>query len=74
MNYENINNYLKKYNIPLQNLAHEYNTPLPEVLDIVELYLLINSTWDTPHLYYHLDFYDNEKLKDAINQFVCKTL
>ncbi len=74
MNDENINNYFKKYNIPLQNLAHKYNTPLPIILEITELYLLINTTWDTLHLYYHLDFYDNDELKNAISEFVCDTL
>lgn len=74
MNDENINNYFKKYNIPLQNLAHKYNTPLPIILEIAELYLLINTTWDTLHLYYHLDFYDNDELKNAISEFVCETL
>lgn len=74
MNCETINNYLEKYNVPLQNLAHKYNTPLGEVLEIAELYLLINTTWDTLHLYYHLDFYDNDELKNAISEFVCDTL
>ncbi len=74
MNDETINNYFKKYNIPLQNLAHKYNTPLPIILEIAELYLLINTTWDTLHLYYHLDFYDNDELKNAISEFVCDTL
>ena len=74
MNDETINNYFKKYNIPLQNLAHKYNTPLPIILEIAELYLLINTTWDTLHLYYNLDFYDNDELKNAISEFVCDTL
>lgn len=74
MNCETINNYLEKYNVPLQNLAHKYNTPLPIILEITELYLLINTTWDTLHLYYHLDFYDNDELKNAISEFVCDTL
>ncbi len=68
------NDELEKYNVPLQNIAHTYNTTLGEVLEITELYLLINSTWDTLQLYYHLDFYPNDELKNAISEFVCDTL
>lgn len=73
MNRKTINNYFEKYIIPLQNFADEYNTTLENVLEIAELYLLINSTWDTLCLYHHLNLYDNDELKNAINQFVCET-
>ncbi len=71
MNNQNINQYLNKYIFPLQELATKHNTPIGEVLEIAELYLIINSTWDTLHLYRHLDHYNNEELKNAISHFVC---
>lgn len=73
MNNDIINEWLSKYKLPLQELAVKYNTHLDEVLEIAELYLIINSTWDTLHLYAHLDHYDNEELKHVISDLICKT-
>ncbi|MDE5977128.1 MAG: hypothetical protein K2G70_01500 [Turicibacter sp.] len=70
---EQTEKYLKTYISPLQSLADKYNVSLGEVLEITELYLIINSTWDTLHLYARLNHYDNEELKRAISDFVCET-
>lgn len=73
MSKDIINEWLSKYQLPLQELAVKYSTPLGEVLEIAELYLIINSTWDTLHLYRHLNHCYNEELKNAISHFVCET-
>lgn len=62
MNNNIINECLSKFQITLQELAIKYNTPLEEVMEVAELYLLINCTTDVMHLYSQLESYDNKEL------------
>ena len=73
MNNDIINDWLSKHQIPLQELAVKYNTPLEEVLEIAELYLLINYTIDVRYLYNQLEWYGNEELQKEISDRVCNT-
>lgn len=57
-----INNWLKTNQLPLQELALKYNLPLEDVVEIAEIYLLINSTTDVLHLYNQLEWYGNKEL------------
>lgn len=52
MSNDIINEWLSKYQLPLQELAVKYNVPLGE---IVELYLLINCVIDVMYLYSQLE-------------------
>lgn len=45
---------------PLQELSFKHNVPLEEVMEIAELYLLINCTLDVVYLYDRLECYGNE--------------
>ena len=72
MNNNIINYWVKTHRLPLQELAVKYNVPLGEVLEIAELYLLINCTVDTLHLYNNLERYDNKALKEEISDLVYK--
>lgn len=69
-----INEWLTTNQVPLQELAVKYNVPLEEVMEIAELYLLINYTIDVLHLYKQLECYDNKELKEKIRNLVCDTL
>ena len=73
MSNDIINDWLSKHQIPLQELAVKYNTPLEEVLEIAELYLLINYTIDVRYLYNQLEWYGNEELQKEISDLVCNT-
>lgn len=73
MNNDIINEWLKTHQLPLQELAVKYTTPLGEVLEITELYLLINCTTDVIHLYNQLEWYGNKELQKEISDLVCDT-
>ncbi|MDO5794807.1 MAG: hypothetical protein Q4Q00_11560 [Turicibacter sp.] len=73
MSNDIINEWLSKYHLPLQELAVKHHTPLGEVLEITELYLLINCTTDVMHLYSQLESYDNKELQKEISDLVCDT-
>lgn len=73
MNNNIINEWLETHRLPLQELAVKYNVPLEEVMEIVELYLLINCTIDVIYLYNQLEWYDNKELKEGISNLVCDT-
>lgn len=55
MNNNIINDWLKTNQLQLQELAFKYNTLLEEVIEIAELYLLINCIIDVMHLYSQLE-------------------
>ena len=74
MNENIINEWLSKSQLPLQELAVKYNTPLGEIVEISELYLLINYTIDVMYLYDQLAWYGNKILQKEISDLVCKTL
>lgn len=73
MNNDIINDWLRIHQLPLQELALKYNTSLGEVVEIAELYLLINYTIDVMHLYNQLEWYSNKELRKEISSLVCKT-
>lgn len=73
MSNDIINEWLSKHQLPLQELAVKYNTSLGEIVEIAELYLLINCTIDVMYLYDQLEWYDNKKLQKEISDLVCKT-
>lgn len=68
-----INEWLETHQLPLQQLAVKYNTSLEEVVEIAELYLLINCTTDVMYLYNQLEWYGNKELQKEISDLVCKT-
>ena len=68
-----INEWLTTNPVPLQELAVKYNVHLDEVIEIVELYVLIDYTIDVLHLYNHLEGYGNKELQEEISNFVCNT-
>ena len=73
MSNDIINEWLSEHQLPLQELAVKYNTPAGEVVEIAELYLLINCTTDVIHLYNQLEWYGNKELQKEINDLICKT-
>lgn len=73
MSNDIINEWLSKYKLPLQELALKYNTSLGVVVEIAELYLLINCTTDVMHLYTHLERYGNKELQKEISNLICET-
>lgn len=73
MNNDIINEWLKTYQLPLQELAVKCNVPFEEVVEIAELYLLINCTIDARYLYNQLEWYGNKELQNEISNIVCKT-
>ena len=73
MNNEIINDWLSKHQLPLQGLAVKYNVPFKKVVEITELYLLINCTTDVTHLYSQLEWYGHEELQKEISYLVCAT-
>lgn len=73
MNNDIINDWLKTYKLPLQELAVKYNTPLEAVVEIAELYLLINCTTDVKYLYDQLEWYGHKELQKEISNLVCET-
>lgn len=73
MNNDIINDWLRIHQLPLQELALKYNTSLGEVVEIAELYLLINCTTDVMYLYVQLECYDNKELQNEISDLVCAT-
>lgn len=73
MNNNIINKWLETHRLPLQELAVKYNIPLGEVVEITELYLVINYTTDVRHLYNQLEWYDNKELQKEISDLVCET-
>ena len=66
------NDWLKTQQLLLQELAIKQNIPLEEVVEIAELYLLINCTLDVMYLYSQLESYGNKKLQKEINDLVCE--
>ncbi len=66
------NDWLKTQQLPLQELAIKHNIPLEEVVEIAELYLLINCTLDVMYLYSQLESYGNKKLQKEISDLVCE--
>lgn len=74
MSNDIIKEWLSKYQLPLQELSVKYNTPLGEVMEITELYLLINCTTDVMHLYSQLEWYGNRSLQQEISDLICATL
>ncbi|MDO4924699.1 MAG: hypothetical protein Q3980_03420 [Turicibacter sp.] len=73
MNNDIINDWLETYQLPLQELAVKYNVPLGEVVEITELYLLINCIIDVMYLYNQLEWYGNKELQKEISDLVCET-
>lgn len=73
MNNDIINDWLSKHQLPLQKLAVKYNTAVGEVVEIAELYLLINCTIDVRFLYDQLEWYGHKKLQKEIRDLVCET-
>ncbi|MTN45671.1 hypothetical protein GMB51_10960 [Turicibacter sanguinis] len=73
MNNDIINDGLKIHQLPLQELAVKYNVPLGEILEIAELYLLINCSIDVRFLYDQLEWYGNKALQKEISDLVCET-
>lgn len=73
MNNDIINDWLETYQLPLQELAVKYNAPLGEVVEITELYLLINCIIDVMYLYNQLEWYGNKELQKEISDLVCET-
>ena len=73
MSNDIINEWLSKYPLPLQELAVKYNVTLGEVVEIAELYLLINCTIHVLHLYSQLKWYDNKELQEELSDLVCVT-
>lgn len=73
MNNNIINHWLKTYQLPLQELADKYNTPLGEVVEIAKLYLLINCTTDVRYLYDQLEWYGDKELQKEISNLICET-
>ena len=74
MNNDIINEWLETHQLPLQELALKYNTSLGEVVEIADLYLLINCTIDVVYLYNQLEWYGNKALQQEISNLVCNTL
>lgn len=73
MNNDIINNWLEANQLPLQELALKYNATVGEVVDIAELYLLINCTIDVRYLYNRLEWYGHKELQKEIRDLVCET-
>ena len=73
MSNDIINEWFKTHQLPLQELAVKYNTSIGEVMEIAELYLLINCTIDVIHLYSQLEWYGNKVLGKEISNLVCTT-
>ena len=73
MNNDVINKWLETHRLPLQKLAVKHNVSSGEVLEITELYLLINCTTDVMYLYNQLEWYGNKELQKEISDLVCKT-
>ena len=73
MSNDIINDWLETHRLPLQELAVKHNVSSGEVLEITELYLLINCTTDVMYLYNQLEWYGNKELQKEINDLVCKT-
>lgn len=73
MSNDIINNWLEANQLPLQQLAVKYNAPLGEVMEIAELYLLINCTTDVRYLYDQLEWYGDKELQKEISNLICET-
>lgn len=73
MNNDIIKKWIETHQLPLQELAIKYNTPLGEVLDITELYILINCTTDVSYLCKQLEWYGNKGLQKEISDLICET-
>ena len=63
MNNDVINKWLETHRLPLQKLAVKHNVSSGEVLEITELYLLINCTTDVMYLYNQLEWYGNNEFQ-----------
>ena len=73
MNNDIINKWLETHRLPLQKLAVKHNVSSGEVLEITELYLLINCTTDVMYLYNQLEWYGNNEFQKEISDLVCET-
>ena len=73
MNNDVINKWLETHRLPLQKLAVKHNVSSGEVLEITELYLLINCTTDVMYLYNQLEWYGNNDFQKEISDLVCET-
>ena len=73
MNKDVINKWLETHRLPLQKLAVKHNVSSGEVLEITELYLLINCTTDVMYLYNQLEWYGNNEFQKEISDLVCET-
>ncbi|MBS3197621.1 hypothetical protein GMB70_09355 [Turicibacter sanguinis] len=73
MNNDVINKWLETHRLPLQKLAVKHNVSSGEVLEITELYLLINCTTDVMYLYNQLEWYGNNEFQKEISDLVCET-
>lgn len=68
-----INEWLETHQLPLQELVVKYNVPLEEIVEIAELYLLINCTIDVMYLYAQLKYYGNKELQKEISDLIGET-
>ncbi|MCU7206558.1 MAG: hypothetical protein ACLRLE_03870 [Turicibacter sp.] len=73
MSNDIINEWLSKHQLPLQELAIKCDVPFEEIVEIAELYLLINCTIDMRYLYDQLEWYGNKELQKEISDLVCDT-
>lgn len=73
MNNDIINKWLETHRLSLQELAVKYNVPFKKVVEITELYLLINCTTDVRFLYDQSEWYGHEELQKEISDLVCAT-
>ncbi len=73
MSKDIINEWLMMNQLPLQELAVKYTVHLDEVIEITELYLLINCTTDVMYLYKQLEWYDNKELQKEISDLAYRT-
>ena len=73
MDNDVINKWLETHRLPLQKLAVKHNVSSGEVLEITELYLLINCTTDVMYLYNQLEWYGNNEFQKEISDLVCET-
>ena len=73
MNNDVINKWLETHRLPLQKLAVKHNVSSGEVLEITELYLLINCTTDVMYLYNQLEWYGNNEFQKEISDLVFET-
>ena len=73
MNNDVINKWLETHRLPLQKLAVKHNVSSGEVLEITELYLLINCTTDVMYLYNQLEWYGKNEFQKEISDLVCET-